>query len=223
MTQNLQIRNSGTSRPQGGTTRALAKLFSFIFHPLFIATYVMGFLIFIHPAVFTGFDSRTKVFRFLTVLLWTGFFPGFFVFIAWRLKLVKSIGMHTIRDRLIPYVLTMFFYWWTWNVFRNLQESPPVAIRFLLGSFLAICGGWMCNIFFRISMHGLAAGGMLMFFILFALSDAYGSGLYLSAAVLVCGIICTSRLIASDHTPFELYSGLAVGMLSELISWQFYR
>jgi hypothetical protein len=72
-------------------------------------------------------------------------------------------------------------------------------------------------------MHGLAAGGMLMFFILFALSDAYGSGLYLSAAVLVCGIISTSRLIASDHTPFELYSGLAVGMLSELISWQFYQ
>ena|SRR6516165_760988 len=222
MIQNMNLENNRVRQDEPAAIRALAAFFSFVFHPLFLASYVMGFLIFIHPAVFTGFENRTRVFRFLSVFTCTCFFPAFAVFIGWRLKLIRSIRMDTIRDRLIPYAITMIFYWWVWIVFKNLPDSPVVTVRFLLGSFLAICGGWMCNIFFKISMHGIAAGGLLMFFILFALSDTYGSGLYLSVAVLICGIVCTSRLIASDHSPFELYTGLLVGLLAEFISWQFY-
>jgi len=195
--------------------------FSFIFHPLFIATYIIAFLIFIHPGTFTGVDPRTKLFRFLTVFLFTTAFPAFTVFLAWRLKLIKSLYLATTRERLIPYVLTMFFYFWTWYVFSNLPDSPPVAVHLLLGSFLAICGGWMCNIFFKISMHGIAMGGLIVFAILFAFTDSYSSGLYLSVALLVAGIICTSRLIVSDHSAFDVYTGLIVGMLTQFIAWFF--
>jgi hypothetical protein len=222
MLYNLNTERISSRQEEPAIIKFFARFFSFIFHPLFISSYTMGFLIFIHPAVFTGFDNRTKLFRFLSVLLFTCAFPAFSVFIGWRLKLIKSIQVPTVRDRIIPYVIAMFFYWWTWNVFKNLPDSPPVTVRFLLGSFLAICGAWMCNIFFKISMHAVAAGGLLMFILLFAMSDNYGSGLYLSVAVLLTGVVCTSRLIASDHSPFELYSGLLVGLMAELISWQFY-
>lgn len=195
--------------------------FSFIFHPLFIATYIIAFLIFIHPGTFTGVDPRTKLFRFLTVFLFTTAFPAFTVFLSWRLKLIKSLYLATTRERLIPYVLTMFFYFWTWYVFSNLPDSPPVTVHLLLGSFFAICGGWMCNIFFKISMHGIAMGGLIVFALLFAFTDNYSSGLYISVALLVAGIVCTSRLIVSDHSAFEIYTGLIVGMLAQFVAWLF--
>ena len=211
----------GSAQEYNGVVLFFANLFSFIFHPLFITSYIIAFLIFLHPGAFTGFDPQLKTFRFLTVFLFTTFFPAFSVFLTWRLKLIKSLYLSTTRERLIPYVLTMFFYFWTWYVFRNLPDSPVMVVHLLFGSFLAICGGWMCNIFFKISMHGIAMGGLLIFFILFAFSDSYSSGLYLSLAVFITGIVCTSRLIVSDHSPFEIYTGLMVGMLAQFVAWLF--
>ncbi len=57
--------------------RLIAHLLSFVFHPLFIPGYIAGFLIFVHPYAFSGFDSRLKMLRFISVVLLTAFFPAF--------------------------------------------------------------------------------------------------------------------------------------------------
>lgn len=205
----------------GPVLRFFARLVAYIFHPLFITSYVMGFLIFFHPYAFTGFDPRIKFFRFLNVVICNALFPTFAVFLLWRLGFIKSMHLRTEKERIIPYIIAMIFYWWTWNVYKNLPDSPPISIHFLLGAFLALCGGWLCNIYFKISMHGIAMGGALMFFLLFSFTDNYASGLYLSLAVLATGMVATSRLITRDHNPFQLYSGIFVGMLAQYIAWQF--
>ena len=202
--------------------RITGNFFSWIFHPLFITSYVIAFLLFVHPYAFAGFKHNEKVFRFITVFFSTAFLPVFAVFLMWRLKLfLTSMYLRTARERIIPYLIAMIFYWWAWHVFANISDSPPVAISFLLGSFLAVCGVWFCNIYFKISMHSTAMGGLVMFFILFSFGDNYGSGLYIALAILIAGIVCTARFIVSDHTPFEIYAGLVVGILAQFIAWQF--
>jgi hypothetical protein len=214
----VQINHTGRPNP---LVRFLAHFFSILFHPLFITLYVMGFLIYVHPFAFSGFDSHLKAFRFLSVFLSGFFLPVFSVFLAWRLGFVKSMLLKSTRDRIIPYVVVMIFYFWIWYVFNNQAENPPVSVHFLLGCFLAICGGWMCNIYFKISMHAIAAGGLFMFFLLFSFHDPYASGLYLSIATLIAGIVCSSRLLVADHSPFDIYSGLIVGVIAQWIAWQF--
>jgi hypothetical protein len=223
---NFDLANSGGHRPpvneQPAVIRFFAHFFSIIFHPLFITGYVMYFLLFIHPIAFAGFDKRMKIFRFITVFFSTTLLPVFSTFLLWRLKLgVQSIQLRTTKERIIPYALAMIFYWWAWNVFRNLPDNPTSSVHFLLGSFLAVCGAWFCNIYFKISMHAIAVGGFAMFFILFSFEDSYSSGLYLSLALLIAGIVCTSRLIVSDHSPREIYFGLFIGALAQFIAWQF--
>jgi hypothetical protein len=181
----------------------------------------MGFLIFIHPYAFAGFDHKLKVLRFLNVVLNNTFFPAFAVFLMWRLGLIGSMMLRTQKERLIPYVTAMIFYFWTWFVFKGLPDIPPSAVHFLLGSFLAICVGWFCNIYFKISMHAMAMGGALMFFFLLGFHDEYGSGLYIALALLATGLVCTSRLILSTHSPFEVWAGLFAGMITQYIAWRF--
>jgi len=201
--------------------RFFAHLVSYLFHPLFISAYVMGFLIFLHPYAFSGFEHKIKVLRFLHIVLFNALFPAFSVFLLWRLKFIDSMLLRTVKERIVPYMIAMIFYWWTWNVFKHLEDAPPVAVHFLLGAFLAICGGWFCNIYYKVSMHAIAMGGALMFFFLFSFSDVYASGLYLSVALVLTGLVCTSRLILSAHNGFEVWSGLFVGMLAQYIAWQF--
>jgi len=202
--------------------RFLANFFSYLFHPLFIASYVIYFLIFFHPLAFAGFNEREKIFRFIAVFFATAFLPGFSAFLAWRLRLgVQSIHLPTQKDRIIPYAIAMIFYWWSWHVYDNLPDIPTASVHFLLGCFLAVCAAWFCNIYFKVSMHAIAMGGLVMFFILFSFADGFTSGLYLSIAILIAGVVCTSRLILSAHSFFEIYSGFFIGMLVQFIAWQF--
>lgn len=202
--------------------RFFAHFFSYLFHPLFITSYVIYFLIFIHPLAFAGLDQRQKVFRFIAVFFTNSFLPAFSVFLASRLGLgVQSIQLRTQKERIIPYAMAMIFYWWSWHVYDNLPETPAASVHFLLGSFLAVCGAWFCNIYFKVSMHAIAMGGLVMFFLLFSFADGFTSGLYLPIAILIAGIVCTSRLLLSSHSFFEIYSGLFIGVLTQFIAWQF--
>ena len=207
--------------PANIVLRVAAHVISNVFHPLFISAYVMAYLIFFHPYAFAAFDERTKVFRMINVVFCNTFLPLFAVFIMWRLQLINSMMLRTVKDRIIPYIVVMTFYFWSWWVFKNLPDMPELSIRFLLGAFLAVCAGFFCNIFFKVSMHAIAMGGALMFFYLFGFHDAFGSGLYIAVALLCTGIVCTSRLIVGAHTAFEVWFGLFAGMLTQYVAWMF--
>jgi len=209
------------SEEKNPTIRFLAHLVSVIFHPLLISSYVIAFLLYIHPFIFSGLGKELKLYRFISVLLSSFFLPIFSIFLCWRLGFVQSMRLKTARERIIPYVIVMVFYFWLWYVYRNQGDNPPESVAFLLGSFLAVCGAWFCNIFFKISMHAIAAGGLAMFFLLFSFRDPYASGLYLSAAILAGGMICTARMLISDHRPADIYAGVLVGLAAEWIGWLF--
>jgi hypothetical protein len=59
---------------------------------------------------------------------------------------------------------------------------------------------------------------MLTFIILLAVAQPLNFGLYISIALLVTGVVCTSRFIVSDHSPAEVYGGLFVGVISMVIA-----
>ena len=97
---------------------------------------------------------------------------------------------------------------------------PTEAFRLAAAVFISSIFALMANIRIKISLHTIAAGVMLTFMLLMALSQNLNFGIYLTAAILITGVICTSRFIVSDHTPTEIYGGLAVGILAMLIANQ---
>ncbi len=214
-------KNSSIEAHPSRTLRIIAYFFSILFHPLLISTYTIAFLIYVHPAVFEGVDPRTANLRMLSVILFSVFFPALSLTLAWRLKLVKSLSLETRNDRLVGFIVTMFFYFWTSYVFRNLPDTPPAAAHFLLGAFLAVCAGWMCTIFYKVSLHAVAMGGLVAFSILFSRSDPFTSGLYVAVPTLIAGIVCSSRLILGAHNRFEMISGFVIGLLAQSIGWIF--
>ena len=102
-----------------------------------------------------------------------------------------------------------------------LAYSPPVFTHFLLGTFIAVIAGWLANIYYKISMHGLAIGGMLFFVINLSLTNEGSGGQYISAALLIAGLTATARLLVSDHKGFDVYSGIFVGAACQAIALAF--
>jgi hypothetical protein len=215
------LHTSSIDKHPSRAVRFFAYFFSILFHPLLISSYVFAFLIYLHPAAFEGVDTHTKNLRMFSMVLFTIFFPAVSLFLAWRLKLIKNLSLENRQDRLVGFIVTMFFYFWASYVFRNLPDVPSVAAHFVLGTFLAVCGAWMCTIFYKVSLHAVAMGGLISFFILFGQVDPYVSGLYLVLSILICGLVCSSRLILGAHNRFEMVTGFIVGIIAQAAGWLF--
>lgn len=196
--------------------RFFAHFFSVIFHPLFIPFYVVAFLVYWHPSYFSGIKSDDKLKVLLTTALNTIFFPAFAILVMKGLGFVKSIFLHTQQDRIGPYLSSMIFYFWAARVFFKFQpELSPVLATFMTGVFLTTALALIANIYYKISMHAIGCGGMVGIFIIIMNSNSMLMTWPLSTALLITGIVCSSRLIVSDHTPKEIYMGLVVGLICQ--------
>ena len=199
-----------------------AHFFSYVFHPLFIPLYAISFLIFFHPSYFAGFTPYEKYRILFTTILNTVFFPAFAILLMKGLGFIKSIFLHTRQDRIGPYLSAMIFYFWTaWVFFKAEPQLALILPSFMTGVFLTTVVGLISNIYFKISMHAMGAGGLLGLFLLITFSNSMLMTWPLGTALLITGLVCTSRLIVSDHTVKEIYLGLFFGVLCQLAAAAF--
>jgi hypothetical protein len=196
--------------------RFFAQFFSVVFHPLFIPLYVIFFLINFHPSYFSGLGSDIKSKLLASTIVNTVLFPAFTLSVMRGLGFVKSFMLHTREDRIGPYLANMIFYFWMARVLFNYKpELSPVLASFMTGVFITTAIALVANVFYKISMHAIGCGGMLGIFIVIMNSNSMLMTWPLSLALLITGIVCTSRLIVSDHTQKEIYMGLLVGLLCQ--------
>ena len=61
-------------------------------------------------------------------------------------------------------------------------------------------------------------GGWLGLFWAIAKEDTMLMTWPLALVILLTGIVCTSRLMVSDHTQKDIYTGLAIGFLCQMVA-----
>jgi hypothetical protein len=203
---------------QPAIVRGVASFFSYLFHPVFVPVYVVVFMVYIHPYLFAGFQPIEKILTVVRAFVMYTFFPGVTVLLLKALKFIPSIKLETQKDRIIPLVACGVWYFWIWYVWRNFPDYPPLAVQFTLAIWISASLGLLANIIMKISLHAMAIGVMLTFMFLLAFAHGLNFGIYLSATLLISGVVCTSRFIVSDHTQREIYGGLAVGIASMLVA-----
>ncbi|MVT07231.1 phosphatase PAP2 family protein [Chitinophaga tropicalis] len=203
--------------------RFVSEVIAYLSHPLFIpliVTIVMVnalpeyFVVFKHDSVRLVYDKLV-----LRVISITIFFPLLTVMIARALNFVESLKMESKKDRIIPYVANTIYFFWAYYAFKREGIAPPFFNAFFLGVFIAVIMSMVANTYFKISMHTVGWGGVLGFLLMLMTGMHMNISQPLIAAFLVSGIVATSRLILSAHTPGEIYAGFIVGILSQLIAY----
>jgi len=197
--------------------RLLANFFSYLFHPIFIPLYITWMLAFIHPDYFVGFSTIGKYKILLLVAINAFAFPLITVLLLKGLGFIKSIFLKTQKDRIIPYIASMTFFFWTQYVLREQNFVPRILVAFMFGVFISSSAALIANIYYKISMHAIGMGGMLGLFLVVMQQNTMLMTGPLTIALLITGIVCTSRMIVSDHQPKEIYAGLVVGLLCQFI------
>ena len=197
-----------------------AKFISYFFHPLFIPLYITYFIIQIRSYQLAGINDWINLRILLQVFVNCTFLPLASILLLRALNFIDSVFLKTQRDRIIPYIICMIFYFWNWYVFKNNHEIKDL-VSVSMAIFNASVLGFLANISMKVSMHAITVGVMTTFVALLAFSDSSSFSFYLSIAVLIAGIVCTSRLIVSDHSQKEIYYGFLIGILSQLAAHYF--
>jgi hypothetical protein len=76
----------------------------------------------------------------------------------------------------------------------------------------------VANIYFKISMHAIGMGGLIGMMLMVLFDGLMLSGLPLMSAILLTGLVITSRLIASDHQKGDVAAGFLVGLGSQVLA-----
>jgi hypothetical protein len=213
------VANSIMENSQPKIVKYIAHLLSYVLHPLFIPTYFFLFLMQVLPFEFVGITEWQLKMRLFSVAWLTAFFPAFAVFLLWRLKLSDSIFLRTQKERIIPYVITMFFYWWMYYLSRNFTDQPIALKFFYLGIFVASSIGMTVNNFMKVSLHAMGIAGLTTAVILVSVFYPVNNAVWVLLAVLLTALVISARLVVSDHTKKELIVGLFIGVFTQVAAY----
>lgn len=216
----------------------IARIISFLFHPLLMLTYMLVLLLMINPYLFgvSSISDKTSQVLLLRIFLTTFFIPGVSVSMLRMLGLIQSLEMKDKNERIGPYIITGVFYLWIFYNFLHNSLIPTAYTTFVLGAVIALFLSFFINIFTKISAHAVGVGGMVGMVLITALLFSYDTftlqlpwlgyfeanmNLVLILVILMAGMVGTSRLLLDAHHPRDLYGGYAVGFLSQLIALRF--
>lgn len=194
-----------------------ASIISVVFHPLFVGVMMAAYLIYGHPDYFTGFYPQEKLLKLLAVINNNVFFPLLVVVLLKALRFSDSVLLKTQKERIVPYIASITFFFWTYHVFKNQPGTPLVLVNMCRGMFFTSAAALLLNNYFKISMHGMGVGGAVGLMLFTLIDGTLQTGTPLLLTFLVAGAVLTARKVVSDHSWFDLLAGFILGMVSQLL------
>lgn len=193
--------------------RILALLVSIIFQPLIIPGLVFGLILFVLPEA-TSLPPSFKLNIYYLILLSTLVIPMITI-IGLRLSgTLKSIHMEMIQDRAIPFSVTSIYYLLTLYFLYEKTEIDPILWQVLAVISIVVIGLTAITFFWKMSAHMTGMGGILAIVIVLGIKFPTFKPLYpLLLAIILNGVVATSRLYLEAHKPMEIYAGLLFGFL----------
>ena len=145
--------------------KIVAKIISYLFHPLLFPTYGLLLLITTNPNRFGYFGEKLHIVWLIIIFALTFLFPAIWLLMMKRLEMIDSLNLETNKERIVPFIATATFYLWTaWMFKSNVNMKIPtdkLIFYMMLGSCFTIFMALCINIFMKISLHTMGAGNLL--------------------------------------------------------------
>lgn len=193
-----------------------AKIISNLFHPLIMP--VIGLLIIFNTDSYINYAIPVELKKAVVLLVGTSTFiiPLLISLLLLNRKLINSLEMETQKERIIPYAFTIVFYVFTLFMLKR-APIPPIIFNFIIGATLSVILAFIINIKWKISAHMIGIGGLIGALICFSIMlDIYITP-YIIFALLIAGIVGSSRLILKAHTQLQIYAGFVIGVFCQVI------
>lgn len=187
----------------------IAKIIAIIFHPLLMPVYGIA-IIFSAPTLFGYLPLNVKKLLFLIILVNNVLLPVTVLPFFIQRKIISSWTISERRERNIPLIITAFLYGTT--SFLISRFPIPVFLKsFIFAVFVISLVVTVINFWWKISLHSVGAGAIIALVLILSLKMLTPLEWYLILAVIIGGLILSSRLKLNLHSPQQVWVGLFTG------------
>ena len=190
--------------------RPLANLLSILLHPLWMPTLTIVLCFGIDPYMSYGFTKEGLWMVYGMVFAMTALFPLTSVLLMRRTGLVTDMTMPTRQERIPAYFITLIYYMVWYYVLRT-RLGSPLTLGIFFGATLGLLLVLLITLRWKISAHMAGIGGLIGASVSAMVMDEHEAPMLLCVLFVLAGLLGTARLVASDHSPAQVYAGALVG------------
>ena len=192
-----------------------AQVVSLIFSPFYLP--VMAFVPLLAFSYLNMLPIATKLVLLAMVYVFTILIPRFAIYLYRKFNGWTRHQLGKREQRFVPYLLSIASYaalLYTMNAIHMPRFSQSIIVGAL--AIQLVCG--LLNSRLKISTHAAASGGVVGALMGFSIIIPFDPTAWLCLTILLCGMVCTARLILRQHTLGEVGLGAAVGFACGLAS-----
>ncbi|OFX72039.1 MAG: hypothetical protein A2X12_02225 [Bacteroidetes bacterium GWE2_29_8] len=197
-------------------TKKIAKLISFLFHPLLIPSYVVLIMLFYNPYLNYLIPINLKITILSIAFILSYFIPGILIVLMKKLNIISSIYIEKQEERNLPLLLSCVSFYSAYYILKSLKLPFSIYNFLLIASALTLIALFL-NLKIKISLHSIGIGAFTAFVFSLKNYDSLFLFTLLSISILLSGLILFARLKLNNHNLYQVVLGYFLGFLFSII------
>ena len=174
---------------------------------------VMGILAIFFFSYLSMFPWQFKVSLVVMVYLFTVFIPTVLIHLYRQYQGWTLLQLGQKERRMVPYAISILCYFSCFYL-MNLLHLPHLITSILIVALVIQMLCAVINVWWKISTHTAAIGGVLGALLAFSFILNFNSVWWLCLVVIASGIVGSSRIILRQHTLTQVTAGFFLGIIS---------
>ena len=174
---------------------------------------VMGILAIFFFSYLSMFPWQFKVSLVVIVYLFTVFIPTVLIHLYRQYQGWTLLQLGQKERRMVPYAISILCYFSCFYL-MNLLHLPHLITSILIVALVIQMLCAVINVWWKISTHTAAIGGVLGALLAFSFMLNFNSVWWLCLVVIASGIVGSSRIILRQHTLTQVTAGFFLGIIS---------
>lgn len=146
------------------------------------------------------------------VYIFTILLPSIFIHLYRHYQGWDLIELGTRERRMVPYVISILCYFGCYYLMTMLH-IPSFMARILLAALLIQIVCAVINVWWKISTHSAAIGGVAGAIVAFSFLFSFNPNWWLCVVLVIAGMVGSSRIILRQHSLAQVLTGFLVGLV----------
>lgn len=188
-----------------------AQIISTMFTPFYLPT--VAFVVLLTFSYLKSLPFSYKLAMVCVVYLFTVLFPRIIIYSYRKLNGLTRHQLSMREQRYAPYLISIVCYSTLLFLMERLHMPhftlSIVAASLLIQIICAVVNNWV-----KVSVHAAASGGVIGMLFAFSLIFFFDATWWIALSILLCGCVCSARMLLRQHTYHELFFGVLIGIAS---------
>jgi membrane-associated phospholipid phosphatase len=198
---------------------ALARIISFIFHPLLMATYLLILMALTLPAALDPLKPEKFLTFIILIFIVTFVLPVLNLGIFRVFGTIDSFTLKERKQRILPFLFISVIYVSITYVFYSKYRFGlnDNILRIMIIMDLLVLVATLVTFFFKVSVHSMGIWGLVGIALLLTKISEVNTLFYATIGlILLAGVVMASRLQLDAHTPREVIWGGVLGLATSM-------